>query len=170
MKLLGFTLFLLIFSFPAIGETCFHNCQVDATGYILIKNAEGYSPFIYRDSIGVPTVGFGHAILPGESIPVPLMGDAALRLLQHDVEIRTVKINEFLKVPLAPKQFDALASFGYNVGLANLQRSTLLRLVNTAQHEKVPPQFLLWDKAGGKVLTGLRIRRSAEAKLYAAEE
>ena len=29
---------------------CLHNCIVTQPGYVLIKSAEGYSPFIYKDS------------------------------------------------------------------------------------------------------------------------
>ena len=146
--------------------TCFHDCEVDDTGYSLIKRFEGFSPFIYKDTVGVPTVGFGHAILPGEDIRTPLMGPDALNLLKNDVGTRTKRINGFVAVPVAPEQFDALASFAYNVGLANLQRSTLLRKVNEGENESVHAQFLLWDKAGGRPLAGLRTRREAEAKLY----
>lgn len=145
---------------------CFRNCQVDQSGYSLIKTMEGYSPFVYKDSVGVATIGFGHALLPGEKIKTPLMGDAALALLQHDVSKRTAVLNTMIDVPLSPDQYDAIADLAFNIGIGNFQRSTLLKRVNAAEHQKVPPQFLLWDKAGGQVLTGLRVRRQAEAMLY----
>jgi lysozyme len=147
-------------------ETCLHDCQVDDEGYVLIKTFEGYSPFIYKDAIGIPTVGFGHVILPGEDINTPLMGPEAFSLLQRDVNSRSGRLNALIQVPLSASQFNALASLSYNIGLGNIQRSTLLRRVNAGRHEEVPPQFLVWDRAGGKVLTGLLLRRKVEAKLY----
>jgi lysozyme len=34
-----------------------------------IKRHEGYRETVYFDSVGVPTVGYGHALLPGSRIP-----------------------------------------------------------------------------------------------------
>jgi lysozyme len=147
-------------------DTCLHDCRVDDTGYALIKTFEGYSPFVYRDSVGVPTVGFGHALAPGERVKTPLMGPDALALLERDVAERTTRINAVVEQPLTAEQFDAVASFAYNVGLGNLERSTLLRRLNAGEHDEVPDQFLVWDKAGGREVAGLRVRREAEAKLY----
>ena len=63
-------------------------------------------------------------------------------------------------------QFDALVSFAYNVGVANLQNSTLLRLHRAGDYEGAQAQFIRWNKAAGKVLNGLTRRRQAEAALY----
>ncbi len=64
-------------------------------------------------------------------------------------------------------QFDALVSFCYNVGPANLKSSTLLKKVNINPNDPtIKNEFLKWTKAGGKVLKGLVTRRTAEAELY----
>jgi hypothetical protein len=60
--------------------------------------------------------------------------------------------------------FDALVSFAFNVGLGNLQASTLRSKIN--RNEPAAEEFLKWIKAGGKVLPGLVIRRKAERALY----
>jgi len=160
-------LFAALILIPGIAFAgCLHNCEVDGTGFSLIKTFEGYSPFIYDDVVGVRTVGFGHAVLPGETIRTPLMGPDALALLKKDVTARTGKLNHIIKVELSPYQFDAISSWCYNVGLGNVERSTLLRRMNSGKHNEVPPQFLVWDKAGGLEMTGLRVRRKAEAALY----
>jgi lysozyme len=51
-----------------------------------LKHFEGYSPIVYEDAAGYPTIGFGHLLKPGEKIEEPLLGDAAERLLQDDVK------------------------------------------------------------------------------------
>lgn len=145
---------------------CFHDCVVTEEGYGLIRTFEGYSPYVYKDAVGVPTIGFGHAIQSGEHIKVPLMGLEAQELLVHDVTARTEKLNQIIERPLAPSQFDALASFVYNVGFENLERSTLLKRVNAGEDSDVHPEFLLWDHAGGKVLKALWVRRQEEASRY----
>ena len=63
-------------------------------------------------------------------------------------------------------QFDAMTSFAYNVGLANLQSSTLLRMHKAGNYTGAQGQFGRWNKAAGKVLPGLTRRRAAEAALY----
>jgi GH24 family phage-related lysozyme (muramidase) len=68
--------------------------------------------------------------------------------------------------PTSQPQFDALVSFAYNVGMANLAKSTLLRKHKAGDHEGAAREFAKWNKAAGKVLPGLTRRRKAEAALY----
>lgn len=75
-------------------------------------------------------------------------------------------VEKLVKVGINQGQFDALVSFAYNVGLANLESSTLLRLVNACQFDAAAVQFARWNKANGKVMKGLTRRRAAEACLF----
>lgn len=63
-------------------------------------------------------------------------------------------------------QFDAMVSFAYNIGVANLAGSTLLKLHKAGDFAGAQQQFGRWNKAAGKVLPGLTRRRAAEAALY----
>lgn len=63
-------------------------------------------------------------------------------------------------------QFDALVSFTYNCGPANLVRSTLLRKHVAGMYASAASEFARWNKSGGQVLAGLTRRRAAEAELY----
>ena len=36
----------------------------------MIKRHEGYNDRVYLDTVGVPTIGWGHALLPGSYVPV----------------------------------------------------------------------------------------------------
>ncbi|MDA0782256.1 MAG: lysozyme [Proteobacteria bacterium] len=47
-----------------------------------------------------------------------------------------------IKVPLTDGQFDALASFTFNLSSGALQRSTLRRKVNREEHDEAPEQFM----------------------------
>lgn len=70
-------------------------------------------------------------------------------------------------VELTPHQVDALTNFAYNCGVAALRKSTLLKLVNqNPKNPKIRDAFMMWTKAGGKVLPGLVRRREAEADLF----
>ena len=63
-------------------------------------------------------------------------------------------------------QFDALVSFAYNVGSANLRRSTLLRKHKAGDYAGAAREFARWNRAAGRALPGLTRRRAAEAKMY----
>ena len=74
-----------------------------------------------------------------------------------------------ITVELEQFQVDALASFIYNVGVANFRNSTMLRLINAGDFDGAARQFPRWNKAGGKVLNGLTRRRNDEMMLFMGE-
>jgi lysozyme len=147
-------------------EPCLGNCQPSPVAIGLIQQFEGYSPIVYEDAAGYPTIGFGHLIKPGEKIEEPLLGDAAEKLFQQDLKPKAAAVNARVSVPLFQGQFDAVLSWTYNLGEGSLKSSTMLKKINAARHEEVPGQMKRWNKAGGKVLKGLERRREAEAALY----
>ena len=63
-------------------------------------------------------------------------------------------------------QFDAMVCLSFNIGLGNFRASTLLRKFNLGEVEAAADQFLVWNKAAGKVMLGLRRRRAAERALF----
>ena len=71
------------------------------------------------------------------------------------------------RVKLIDNQFSALVSFAFNLGLGNLENSTLLKKVNrNPNDETIRNEFMKWIYAGGKPLEGLKRRRKHEADLY----
>ena len=46
----------------------------------------------------------------------------------------------------------------------------MLTILNKGDYEGVPFQMKRWNKAGGKVLKGLELRRDAEAALFGGED
>jgi lysozyme len=59
-----------------------------------------------------------------------------------------------------------LVSFSFNVGLGNLQRSTVRIKANRMEFEAAADALLLWNKGGGKVLAGLDRRRKEERAFF----
>lgn len=141
-------------------------CTTSPQGLSLIQFFEGFSPFIYKDSAGLDTIGYGHLIVAGEQIEQPLLGEAANALLRKDLARTEKGVNEALINPLAQNRFDALASFTFNVGVGGFVKSSALREVNAGRHENVPPQLKRWVNVNGKPVRGLILRRAAEADLY----
>lgn len=86
--------------------------------------------------------------------------------LSSDVKIRENMING-LRLNLTQGQFDALVSFVYNIGMGNLQSSTLLKIIKeTPTSPQIRSEFAKWKYADGRVQKGLVLRRKAEADLY----
>lgn len=139
--------------------------------YNLIKSFEGYSAKAYPDpgTGGQPfTIGYGTTRIDGHPVPIDLeiTQEQALNYLEFDVDKTAEEVNKLLQISVSQSQFDALVSFAYNVGTANLAKSSLLRLVNLGHFDDASDEFLKWNRAAGRVLVGLTKRRSAERTLF----
>jgi len=137
-----------------------------ANGLALIKDFEGLRLEKYQDVVGKWTIGYGHLILPTESFPQPITRAQAGDLLRKDLAVSEAGVNKWVSMVLTQNQFDALVSFTFNLGVGNLQSSTLLKLLNQGQLQSAADQFLRWNKAGGKEVAGLTRRRIAERSLF----
>ena len=134
-------------------------------GIDLIKKFEGFRATQYTDIAGLPTIGFGHQILPGEHFGALSSVEATALLIRDIAEKAEYFVNKFVTVELTQNEFDALVSFTYNVGGANFQKSTLLKVLNLGQKENVPKELLKWDFAGGHKSDAILQRRRKERAL-----
>jgi lysozyme len=139
--------------------------SLSSQGLEFIKKHEGYSAQIYPDSAGNPTIGYGHLIKPGENFSNGITQQQATALLAQDVQGAVAGVNAKLSVKATQKQFDALVDFTYNLGAKNLGKSTLLSNINAGK-TVTPKNFTDWNRAGGKVVKGLTIRRTDEYNLF----
>ena len=131
----------------------------------LVKRFEGFRPKPYLCPAGVPTIGYGHTEDVSLSDP-PVTREAAAALLERDLAVFAAGVARLLTAPVKQSQFDALVSFAYNVGLGNLQRSTLLKMVNSGDLAGAASEFAKWTKSKGRELPGLVKRRAAERALF----
>jgi lysozyme len=146
-----------------------------------IKQDEGVRNKPYQCPALLWTVGVGHVIDPQHAkvpmadrkqLPIPpgwdrvLSADEIDDILRKDLARFESGVLRLIKVPLTQGQFDALVSFSFNVGLGNLQNSTLRMKLNRGDYEGASEQFLVWTKAGGRVLPGLVKRRTHEQEMF----
>lgn len=140
-------------------------------GVDFIKKYEGFRSKAYQDSVNVWTIGYGSTmwsdgrkVQPGQVISL----EGAEKLLAWELENKGNAINSLLpKTTITQNQFDALASFTYNLGVGALTRSTLIKKVRlNPKDTSIKDEFMRWVNAGGKPLEGLIKRRAAEAALY----
>lgn len=153
--------------------------QMSEKGKKLLAQWEGTILRVYKDAVGLPTIGVGHLLTPEEltSEKVYIQGQLvryangltqqqALDLLGQDLDKFEKVVNESVTVDLNQTQFDALVSFAFNVGAGAFKGSSLLKVLNKGQYDEVPDQLRRWAHAGGRVVEGLASRRENEIKLW----
>ena len=147
--------------------------HISDKGLELIKHFEGCELEAYKCAAGVWTIGYGHTkdIQEGDK----WSQDKADFMLWRELEEEYEKyVHDYVHVPLNQSQFDALVSWTYNLGPANLKASTMLKKLNNGEYEEVPAQMARWNKAtvNGKrtVLEGLTRRRKAEGQLFEGKD
>lgn len=130
----------------------------------LIKPAEQFMAKEYPDR-GVPAIGYGHRILPGEHF-TEITEAQAHDILLKDLAKTWAWLSPCIKVKLNPNQIGALLAFGMNNKPAAVKASTLLKKLNAGDFKNAADQFLRWNKSGGVVLGGLVKRRADERTLF----
>lgn len=139
----------------------------------LVKRFEGYAKALpdggcttYLCAAGVLTIGYGTTgkdIVPGmrwtrEQAESRLAADLA-KFRRGVIELSPVLAEE------SEARQTAIISFAYNCGLGAYRDSTLRKCVNREDWEGAQRQIMRWNKAGGRVLRGLTLRREAERDL-----
>jgi lysozyme len=145
--------------------------KLNTQGYRLICMFEGFSAKPYLCSAKVPTIGYGSTYyLNGRRVTLldkPITELEAFEMFKTIADKFADKVSKLVTAPIDQSQLNALVSLAYNIGPANFQKSTLLKKVNFNHNDpSIRAEFLKWNKAGGQVLKGLTIRRTAEADLY----
>lgn len=145
--------------------------KISNNGLNLLKNFEKgpngkFADKIYQCSSDKNTIGWGHVILPTDTIKEPITLAQADELLKHDVSIAEKCVNESVLQDINQNQFDALVSLTFNIGQTSFKKSTLLKFINQELWDKVPNQFLRWVYSKGLKSEGLKNRRLAEIKLW----
>ena len=135
--------------------------KISKNGIELIKHYEGLRLKAYKPVATEKyyTIGYGHY---GADVDADMVitNEQANQYLYKDV-VRFENVVNALQRSWTQNQFDALVSFAYNCGAANLKRLVENRTTNI-----IADKMLLYNKAGGKELAGLTRRRKEERELF----
>lgn len=134
--------------------------KISQTGLKLIEEFEGCRLVAYQDVVGVWTIGYGHTrnVKKGQVITK----EQAEHYLIQDVAKAEKNVSKYHdKYKWNQNQFDALVSFAFNIGGIDQLVANGTRTV-----KQISDKILLYNKAGGKVVSGLTRRRKAEKQLF----
>jgi lysozyme len=135
----------------------------------LCRRFEGFRSRPYLCPAGVVTIGYGATTyLDGRAVRLadpPLSREAAERLLLGQIERVYLPGTRALCPGLQGAALAAITDFAFNLGLARLKTSTLRRYLLTGEMTDAEDELLRWTRGGGRVLSGLLLRREAEAAL-----
>ena len=145
--------------------------NVSKAAIALIKHHEGVRNRPYRCPANLWTVGVGHLIGDGKSLPESwnrTFTEAEIDgLLKSDLRRFELGVHKMLpNVPLRQHEFDAIISFCFNLGLGCFQRSTLRQALLRGDKKAAMESLVKYCRAGGKILKGLQIRRLDEKALF----
>jgi len=132
----------------------------------LVMRFEGCRLKAYQDVRGIWTIGWGETLGIKEGMVwTQAQADAVLRN-----RVSQFLLGVYRRAPMLwlepPERAAACGSLAYNIGLGAFNASTVKRKTNDGEWTAAAQAFLLWNKAGGRVVRGLTIRRRAESVTY----
>lgn len=119
----------------------------------------------YRDVVGVWTQCSGETLNVTATSPTETPEGCAIKLDKRLAGFAQAVAVCTPAVRGRDHQWAAATSLAYNIGTAGYCRSTVARRFNAGDWRGGCDAFLMWNKAGGRVIAGLTNRRRAERAL-----
>ena len=137
----------------------------------LLRHHEGVRNKPYKCPAKLWTVGIGHLIGDGKTLPPEwnktFTNEEIDAILKRDLNRFELGVHKMLpNVRLRQHEFDAIVSFCFNLGLGCFQRSTIRQALLRGDKEAAMESLVKYCRAGGKILKGLQNRRLDERKLF----
>jgi lysozyme len=132
-----------------------------------VSHFEGKENKAYLDPVNIMTICYGQT--SGVKKGDYKTNDECLESLAEELVIHDKGMMKAISVPLTGYQHAAFLSFCYNVGVGKCTGSTAFKMLNRGEYERACRELKRWNKAKGKVLKGLTLRREAEYKMCMGE-
>ena len=138
--------------------------KISQKGIDLIREFEGCKLRAYLCPAGVWTIGIGHT--KGVKKGMVITQQQAEAFIKDDIKPIETLLNS-MGINYTQNQFDALASFIFNLGQGNFESSTMYKYIVAKKSDiEITDQMVKWHNAGGKPLLGLKKRRCEEANMF----
>jgi lysozyme len=135
----------------------------------VVSGFEGFYSKPYKDIVGVETVCYGATAADGVDFSKTYTKAECQQMLGKDLVKYDAQIQKCITpaayAALPPHRHAALVSLDYNIGPGAFCKSSVVRDLNAGNIAAACKAFLLYDRAGGRVVQGLVNRRKAEEKL-----
>src|SRR5213595_2789550 len=131
-----------------------HPLDALALALPLVKAAEGCRLRAYLCPAGIPTCGWGEtAGVQLGDVWTQQQADARLQLRLAQCMAGVLKRCPQLHLE-PPGRLAACISLSYNIGLGAFGASQICRATRRCEYQRAADAFLLWNKAGARVLAG----------------
>lgn len=147
--------------------------HINAEGLALIMEMEGLRLHAYLDTVGVPTIGYGHT---GPEVHMGLVWtkEQVKEALAADLDKFEQGVLDAIgdDTPTSDNEFAAMVSLAYNIGEGGpdtkkgFYNSSVARLHKAGDTQGAANAFRLYNKAGGQYCEPLARRREREIMLY----
>lgn len=129
----------------------------------IVSYFEGKSNTAYLDPVNIWTICYGETkdVRKGDF----KTDEECLQSLSDELLSHHRQMIRYTTTDITEKEEAAYLSFTYNVGANAFRNSTLLKKLNKGDRVGACDELLRWNKAGGKVLKGLTLRRETERTL-----
>ena len=117
-----------------------------------IKRHEGYRDTVYYDSVGVPTVGYGHALLEGSRVPAVVADILFEQDFNDAVKDYTILANRW-GLDLNPVRRGVMLDMLFNLGVSRLVKfQKFLTALQVKNYDKAADEMLdsKWATQVGK--------------------
>jgi lysozyme len=142
-------------------------------GIAFIKSFEKFSPVVYLDQAGLPSIGYGHKVLTGEIWPTEgIDEDRATQVFVYDLGDPQRAVRTLVRADIQQQHFDALTSLVFNIGSGSFRGSTVLDQLNRGNFTGAGNAIIMWNKVHDPktnqlvVSAGLDARRKAERDIF----
>lgn len=139
--------------------------MIPADALRLVKHFEGLYQRAYLCPAGVPTIGWGSTGQDVQLGDVWTVEQCERRLCRDLAKCQIDALRYSPSLTNDERALSAIISFIYNLGSGAYRGSTLRKRINAGDRDGARAQIVRWNKAGGRVLRGLSLRREAEAAL-----
>lgn len=141
-----------------------------------IHLVNGSIVYPYHDPVGYPTIGYGKLLSKiayenlskYPSMTFPECDEMLIYELKKAMSY-AIELSPVLKEEVNLYRLVAITDFCFNCGQGNYKISTLRKCINSKEFERASEEILKWNKAAGRVLKGLTLRREAESKFIKME-
>lgn len=158
----------------------------NAIDILASPNFENNKLKAYPDEGGKMTIGIGHLLTFKElntgmiEIGAELVNwkngiteQQSKTLCIQDMVDYEKAVNNYVNVELTQNQYDSLVFLCFNIGVNGFKDSTVVKMLNSKQYNKVPDAMRMWNKVSKNgvlvVSQGLINRREKEIKIWNGE-